>query len=162
MINKQSIWFLTLFALVLVLGVYYITMPGEYSKVISDTISKDGVKSVLYESDKLASLRVLRDEETLKTMEELETKITSEDTTSDEKNMAFEELKILNLVKGKETTLEEKIFKEFNVKSFVKISGSSINVTIDSKEHNVTIANKIMKLVQEEYEDKVYISVSFN
>ena len=162
MINKQSIWFLTLFALVLVLGVYYITMPGEYSKVVSDTITKDGIKSVLYESDKLASLRVLRDEDTLKTMEELETKITSEDTTSDEKNMAFEQLKILNLVKGKETTLEEKIFKEYNVKSFVKISGSSINVTIDSKEHNVTLANKIMKLVQEEYDEKVTISVSFN
>ena len=162
MINKQSIWFLTLFALVLVLGVYYITMPGEYTKTITNTLDVDGVKSVIYESDKLASLRVLRDEETLKTMEELETKITSEEATSEEKNMAFEELKILNLVKGKETTLEEKIFKEFNVKSFVKISGSSINVTIDSKEHDVTLANKIMNAIQEEYSEKVYISISFN
>ena len=29
MINKQSLWFLTLFSLILVLSVYYITMPNE-------------------------------------------------------------------------------------------------------------------------------------
>ena len=29
MINKKSIWFLTLFSLILVLSVYYITMPSE-------------------------------------------------------------------------------------------------------------------------------------
>ena len=29
MINKQGIWFLTLTSLVLVLSVYYITMPNE-------------------------------------------------------------------------------------------------------------------------------------
>ena len=29
MINKQSLWFLTLFSLILVLSVYYITMPND-------------------------------------------------------------------------------------------------------------------------------------
>ena len=29
MINKKNLWFLTLFSLVLVLSVYYITMPSE-------------------------------------------------------------------------------------------------------------------------------------
>ena len=29
MINKQKLWFLTLFSLILVLSVYYITMPSE-------------------------------------------------------------------------------------------------------------------------------------
>ena len=29
MINKKSIWFLTLFSLILVLSVYYVTMPSE-------------------------------------------------------------------------------------------------------------------------------------
>ena len=29
MINKQNLWFLTLFSLILVLSVYYITMPNE-------------------------------------------------------------------------------------------------------------------------------------
>ena len=29
MINKKSLWFLTLFSLILVLSIYYITMPSE-------------------------------------------------------------------------------------------------------------------------------------
>ena len=27
--NKQNLWFLTLFSLILVLGIYYVTMPNE-------------------------------------------------------------------------------------------------------------------------------------
>ena len=161
MINKQSIWFLTLFALVLVLGIYYITMPSGIVNTLSD-VELDNTKTVLYENNVLSSLRVERDEETLSMMEELESKITDINATSEEKNEAFEELKILNLVKGKETTLEEKIFSNYNVKSFVKISGSDIEVTIDSKEHDTKLANDIMRCVQEEYEEKVNIIVKFN
>lgn len=29
MINKKNLWFLTLFSLVLVLSIYYVTMPSE-------------------------------------------------------------------------------------------------------------------------------------
>ena len=29
MINKQNLWFLTLFSLILVLSVYYVTMPND-------------------------------------------------------------------------------------------------------------------------------------
>ena len=29
MINKKSLWFLTIFSLILVLSIYYITMPSE-------------------------------------------------------------------------------------------------------------------------------------
>ena len=32
MINKQGLWFLTLFSLILVLSVYYITMTNEILK----------------------------------------------------------------------------------------------------------------------------------
>ena len=30
MIKKQNLWFLTLFSLILVLGVYYVTIPNDY------------------------------------------------------------------------------------------------------------------------------------
>ena len=36
MINKQSLWFLTLFSLILVLSVYYITMPNDLLLTNSD------------------------------------------------------------------------------------------------------------------------------
>ena len=39
MINRQNMWFLTLFSLILILGVYYITLPSEI-------FSKNGIESV--------------------------------------------------------------------------------------------------------------------
>ena len=42
MINKKNLWFLTLFSLVLVLSVYYITMPTELLMTNnSESIEKD-------------------------------------------------------------------------------------------------------------------------
>ena len=35
MINRKSIWILTLFSLILVLSVYYITMPSEFLETAS-------------------------------------------------------------------------------------------------------------------------------
>ena len=42
MINKQGLWFLTLFSLILVLSVYYITMPNEIFK--SEEIKEEAEK----------------------------------------------------------------------------------------------------------------------
>lgn len=162
MINKQSIWFLTLFGLVLVLGIYYITMPNEFLKNTKEVnLIKDNNIDIK-ESDILALLRVERDEETLTAMEELEGILTSDDATADEKNLAFEELKVLNLVKGKEASLEDKIKSEFNIKSFIKIENDNISVTINSSVHDYELANKIMRSIQSEYDEKVYISVKFD
>lgn len=161
MINKQSIWFLTLFGLVLVLGVYYITMPSDIVQSMNNVDVTDNSSITVSENDVLAALRVEHDEETLNAMQELEETLTSEDATAEEKNSAFEELKILNLAKGKEKSLEEKIQKEFNVKSFVKIDSDQIYVTINSKEHSYNLANNIMRSIQKEYENKVYVTVKF-
>ena len=35
MINKQNLWFVTLFSLILVLGIYYVTMKDESLTVLS-------------------------------------------------------------------------------------------------------------------------------
>lgn len=161
MINKQSIWFLTLFGLVLVLGVYYITMPSDIVQSMNNIPVTDNSSITVSENDVLAALRVEHDEETLNAMQELEETLTSENATAEEKNSAFEELKILNLAKGKEKSLEEKIQKEFNVKSFVKIDSDQIYVTINSKEHSYNLANNIMRSIQKEYENKVYVTVKF-
>ena len=38
MINKKNLWFLTLFSLILVLSIYYITMPNELLITNNDEI----------------------------------------------------------------------------------------------------------------------------
>ena len=94
-------------------------------------------------------------------MGELQEKITSPSSTTEDKNAAFEELQILNLTKGKETYLENKILSDFKIKSFVEIDHNDIKVTITSSEHNTKIANDIMKCIQNEFNDKKNIVVKF-
>ena len=158
--NKQNLWFLTLFSLILVLGVYYITLP-------SDIFTKEGIENVsknidvkVSENNKLVALRVERDEKISNVMSELQDKIISSNN-SEEKNSAFEELQVLNLAKGKERYLEDKLQKDLGINSFVEINSDNISVTIAASEHNSDIANEIMRIIQSEFEDKKNITVKF-
>ena len=71
MINKQNLWFLTLFSLILVLSVYYITMPNDLlvSKESNNVVSKskkssdDKTKTTVEETNSLVALRVSLEEE---------------------------------------------------------------------------------------------------
>ena len=80
---------------------------------------------------------------------------------TEEKNSVFEELKLLNKNSSKEETIELKIKELCNCENFVKIDGDNIRVVLDSKDSNTSSANNIMRLVQNEYEDKMYISVKY-
>ena len=61
MINKKNIWFLTLFSLILVLSVYYITMPNELLLKQVDT-KKDKVTTKVEETNLLSALRIEAEE----------------------------------------------------------------------------------------------------
>ena len=68
--------------------------------------------------------------------------------------------KIANL-EAEEEKLENKIKSKLNVDSFVEIDNNQINVIAISKNHDVKLANNIMRTVQEEYKEKVYVTVNF-
>ena len=159
--NKNNLWFLTLFSLILILGVYYVTLPSDiFSKSETSEVSKK-IDVDVSENNKLVALRVERDEKISSVMAELQDKIINSDNAN-EKNVAFEELKLLNLSKGKETFLEDKLQNELGISSYVEINEDNINVTISSKEHNEEIANEIMRSIQEEFEDKKNITIKFS
>ncbi len=168
MINKKSIWFLTLFSLILVLSVYYITMPNDLllTNVTSPdneetSENSDEVSAEVSESTILVALRVSAEEEYLEEMESLKNILNDKKTSIDEKNNAFEQIKNLNSTKGEQEELETKIEAEYNLKSFVKIDGDQVRVVIDSGKHDTALANEIMRLVQSDYKNKMYISVKF-
>ena len=165
MINKRSLWFLTLFSLILVLSVYYITMPSELLMATNNG-SKDETETVSAtteneESAELVALRVESEEKMLDEITELKKVLTDSNSTTEEKNKAFEKMQELNKNRGTEESIENKIQNEFNLKSFVSIDETSVSVVIDSKEHDKELANKIMRLVQEEFETSMSISVKF-
>ena len=63
MINKQNLWFLTLFSLILVLSVYYITMPNDLLSTNVKTENTEKVEETIEEVSSLVAMRVSLEEE---------------------------------------------------------------------------------------------------
>ncbi len=162
MINKKNLWFLTLFSLVLVLSIYYVTMPNEIFDKELENKAKDNTVVNTDESTLVAALKVEDDTEVMNQINKLKEKLTDNSITTEEKNTVFEELKLLNNRASKEETLEVKIKEVCNCENFVKIDGDNVRVILDSSDNSVSTANKIMRLVQNEFDDKMYISVKYN
>ena len=162
MINKQSIWLLTLFSLILVLSVYYITMPSEFLASASKNINNNnkGVTKIK-ESEIISTLKVENEEERNEKISKLQTILTKEDATNEEKNNAYEELKTINILKGKEDEISIKIKEQYNLENFVKIKDDQVRIVIIKNEHDTKLANDIMNLVQSKFDSKMYISIKF-
>ena len=163
MINKKNMWFLTLFSLILVLSVYYVTMPSELLLNTGSSNPEVTTTDVNEESENasLVALRVEKEEESLKQLDDLNAILTSKDSSVDDKNTAYDKMKNINNIKGEESSLESKIKEEFKLDSVVKIDGNNIKVTASSSESSVSLANQIMRSVQSKYNDKMYITVKF-
>ena len=170
MINKQNLWFLTLFSLILVLSVYYITMPNDLlltnkdSTIKTDNVSNlldDNIKVSINESELLVTMRVNLEEERNEQVADLKSTLTSEDVTADEKNIAYEQIKLINNLTAKEQQLESKVKKEYDIDCFVKINNNEVKVVAVKENHDISLANNIMKTIQEEFSNKMSISVQF-
>ena len=162
MINKKNLWFLTLFSLVLVLSIYYVTMPNELLLTSNGVEDGNNDKQLnVKESGIISALKVEDNNSTLKEIGALKEILTKEDSSVDDKNKAFDALKLINQISSKEELLEEKIMNNYSLDSFVKIEGDQIRVVIESETHDNDLANKIMKTIQKEFDTKQYISIQF-
>ncbi len=161
MISKKNIWVLTLFSLILVLSVYYITMPNEFLSATVKSKTNDKVSEVKEQNETIAALKLENNEEKEKKMKELQTILSNEEASKEEKNNAYEELKTLNILKGKETEIEAKITEEYKLESFVKIKEDKVNVVIISDKNDSKLASNIMKLVQNNFDETVFVSIKF-
>lgn len=162
MVNKKGVWFLTLFSLILVLSVYYITMPTELLISNNNSIKEETKPTIkTEESSLLVSLRAESDDNNEKEIESLKKIISDSDSSIEDKNAAFEKMKELNSNRSKEEILEEKIKTQHKLDSFIKINENNISVTINDENHNAELANKIMRSIQEEYKEKMIITVKF-
>lgn len=160
MINRRNLWFVSLVSLILVLSIFYISMPSDrVENLNSEDVTE--TKTVISESTALVALRVEDDEKVLEQMESLQTILLSETATSDEKNSAYEELVNINLNKGLEEKIQENIKQTYNYDSFVKINNDQVNIVVDNDKHSNEIANKIIRIAQNEFDVKKFITVKF-
>ena len=167
MINKKNLWFLTLFSLILVLSVYYVTMPTELlitnnSNFVTKDTSEDNTQVSVEEDEVITALKVADDEEYLKELDTLKLVLMDNKSSVEEKNIAFDKMKDLNTNKNKEEELESLIESTYKLKSFIKIKNNQVKVVISGSEHDTTLANNIMNTVQEKFDTKMYVTVQFS
>ncbi len=163
--NKQNLWFVTLFSLILVLSIYYITMPNDlllsnnsdYNKEEKD----DLVSAVIDESEIISALRITKEEERMSLEAGYQEVITNTESTSEQKNEALESIKSLKENASLEDSLEAKIKKNFKLDCCVQIKSSAITTTCSSSDHNNNLANNIMRSIQEEFDTNKYITIKF-
>ena len=162
MINKQNLWFLTLFSLILILGIYYVTLPNELLEKISTEDKKEiAVVEEVIEDNQLTALRVSLEEERKSSLEVLKEQLTKETISIEEKNNLYSQLKYLNEIQGKEENLEKKIKKEYDLDCFIKIDNKNISLVCISSKHDIELANKITRSIQSNYKDNMNISITF-
>ena len=163
MINKQNLWFITLFSLILILGIYYINIDDEVTAVLKTEEISENSKEVIEitESDVLVALEVENDEEKQAMIEEYQNILLDGESTMEEKNNAYENMQKITNSTSQENKIKELVKEKFKFNSFVKINDSSISIVIASKDHNTEIANSIIRTVQELYKEDKYITVKF-
>ena len=135
MINRKSIWILTLFSLILVLSVYYITMPSEFLETASKNVDN---------SKQTKEVTSTKENEIISTLK-----------------VENEELKTINILKGKEEEISTKIKDELKLENFVKIKDDQVRVVVIKENQDAKLATDIMNLVQSNFDSKMYISIKF-
>ena len=164
MINKQNLWFITLFSLIMVLSIYYLTMSDDIRDLSTLNVSatdNDKTEVVISENETLVALRVADEEALVAKMAELEGVLLNDTASLEEKNKAYEEIQSINKNESMKTNIEKQIKEEFKLDSYVSISEKNIKVTIASKNHDTTLANNIIRSIQNLYKSDMYITVKF-
>ena len=161
MINKQNLWFITLFSIILILGIYYVTIDDEDLKTLYSNNKIVEASANAVESDLIVALQIKKDEEVLKEISDYQNVLLSTTATLEEKNNAYEALQTISSKKQEAEKIEKLIMDEYKLESFIKINNDTINIVISSDKHSNSIANNIIRSVQKLYENQKYITVKF-
>jgi len=163
MINKQNLWFITLFSLIMVLSIYYLTMSDDTLSTlnVNSTNNNSGTEVVISENETLVALKVADEEALVSKIEELQGILLNNSSSLEEKNKAYDELQDINKTESTKETILKKIKDTYKLDSFVNIDGNNIKITIASSKHDASLANNIIRSVQELFSDTKYITVKF-
>ena len=161
MMNKQNFWFITLFSLIIILSIYYVTMPNDLLLSTNNIIDEERVSVTISEGELISALRITKEEERVAKEEEYQAVLTSGESTTDEKNVALEMIKSLNEQASVEESLEKKIKNDFSLDCCVDVESSSVISTCLSSNHDNSLANNIMRTIQDEFDVGKYITIKF-
>ncbi|MGG3841482.1 SpoIIIAH-like family protein [Anoxybacillus kestanbolensis] len=180
MLKKQTVWLLTMFSLVVVLSVYYVTSPQLTEEVafeqkeeannekdlkptdeaMQEEVANEGEvaneEEVTVEQnnatsdDLFTALRLEIEDERSKLRQELNAIVASNNVSAEEKNKAIDQLQQLSNIAEKEAVLETLIKSKGYDDALVRAHENQVHITVKAKEHSEKAANEIIQLVQSE------------
>ena len=154
--NKQAFTFLTLFTLVLLLGVYYVTLPAE-----SSTKEADSLIASIQESDPITQLedekQVLNEQ-----MREInEQVISSSLSTSEQKLEAIEKNAMMEADLQIENNVQQLLKEAGYEQSFIEKDDDIIRVVLPQENESQSTVLQVMKLIAQMMDEDVLVEVSF-
>ena len=150
--NRQAIAFLTMFSLVLMLAVYYITMPiqqGDETPVVSTPNTFEQMKIEL--SNKQQSL-----------LESYTATMASSTSTSQEKAIAMKQMSKLNQVMNDEKIYTDMLYTLGYENCYLEIEQDVMKIHVQSDTFDTSDASKIIKTVLSESNYQYIPEVSFS
>ena len=153
--NKQAFTFLTLFTLVLLLGVYYVTLPADSVEFQMDDLIASAEKSVFeqYEDVKQQLTEELKSKN--------EQVISSSSTSSEEKLEALENNAALDAAVQFEALVQQMLKEKGIETSFVEKNDDIVRIVLPKKENEQFTALQLMRWVDEISDEHVLVEVSF-
>lgn len=146
--KKQALAFFTMFSLIMMLSIYYITLPGE-----SKTSKKE--TSVIAELEK-DTKQINKDE-----IEKNNDAIADSNTSEEEKQKAIIKNEKIKEQEEQQTTYST-LITQLGYENHVEIKEKTIYVSVLNQKEDDVIASTIMKTLYQQIGHNFFIEVSFN
>lgn len=145
--NRQALAFLSLFSLILMLSVYYVTLPPMSETVIKGENKNEDLQSQINKDN----------EDEIKKNSDI---LSSGETSEKEKKEAIQKMELLKK-QQEQIDLWIKTCKEAGFDCSIEIVDKVMKVTIHNSEKSKETAKKVMDLLLKETENKFFIEISF-
>lgn len=174
--NKQALAFLTMFSLILMLSVYYVTLPNDnmsvmtqdgkaQSEAMMEEENKEENKENTKETEEKNTDEVLALQEEIEKKEDeeihkQETIVSKDNTSSEDKQNAVAKMESIKDAKELQKKIVEAL-KQQNIKSTVEITDKNCIINVFNMENNMENAKKAMNAAYSITKDAYFIEVVF-
>lgn len=170
--NKQALAFLTMFSLILMLSVYYVTLPNDNMSVMtqdgkaqSEAMMEEENKENTKETEEKNTDEVLALQEEIEKKEDgeihkQETIVSKDNTSSEDKQNAVAKMESIKDAKELQKKIVEAL-KQQNIKSAVEITDKNCIINVFNMENNMENAKKAMNAAYSITKDAYFIEVVF-
>ncbi|MCK1999045.1 SpoIIIAH-like family protein [Psychrobacillus psychrodurans] len=172
--RKRSVWFLTLFSLVAVVTVFYVSdRPSPFDGIqlfSDDTLDEVGLvetsstneESFASKSNAFEEMRMEVTEKRSQLRDQLTTKVGSNEFTAEQKDEAYNQIEELVKIDSTEAMLELIIKSLGYDDALVRIEESDVFIDVVSNEQSTKKASEIIYQVKREWPEAYNVEVSFD